>query len=53
MPCTKLTASTTAAKDDESNKVRENAAVTGRMKEVFYNYRATKDNYRRPQHSVG
>ena len=46
LPCT------TTARNDASNKVRKDA-VTGRMKEVFYNYRMTKDKYRRPQHSVG
>ena len=46
LPCT------TAARNDASNKVRKDT-VTGEMVEVFYNYRLTKDKYRRPQHSVG
>ena len=46
LPCT------TAARNDASNKVRKDI-VTGEMMEVFYNYRLTKDKYRRPQHSVG
>ena len=52
LPCTTCT----SARDDAINKARKDA-VTGRMKEVFYNYRMTKDKYnclyKRPQHSVG
>ena len=46
LPCT------ATARNDASNKVRKDP-VTGEMKTVFYNYRMTKDKYRRPQHSVG